>query len=88
MAGGGISIGEDERVVAFDLEDRLVRMGCVVAGAAANGRAAIDQARAQAPDLVLTNAELAGEMDGIEAAVQNALHRHAIDAELHRGEDR
>jgi CheY-like chemotaxis protein len=63
-----ILIVEDERLVAKDLERRLIRMDCTVAAIAATGPEAIHQALAHRPDLVLMDIRLQGDMDGITAA--------------------
>ena len=68
MATKRIFIVEDEGIVAADLEDRLKRMGYVVAGKAASGEKAVEQVATTKPDLVLMDIILKGEMDGVEAA--------------------
>jgi AmiR/NasT family two-component response regulator len=63
-----ILIVEDEGIVAADLEDRLKRMGYAVAGKAASGRKAIEEAVKHRPDLVLMDIILEGPVDGVETA--------------------
>ncbi len=67
-----ILIVEDEGVVALALEQQLREAGYRVAGVATTGQAAIDQAEALAPDLVLMDIHLSGKLDGIHAA--KAIH--------------
>ena len=63
-----ILIVEDERLVSFDLERRLRRLGHEVVGVAVSGEEAIEHAPRLQPDLVLMDVHLPGPMDGIEAA--------------------
>lgn len=68
MIAASILVVEDDRVVARDLQQQLVRMGHAVVGTAASGEDAIRLANRHQPDLVLMDIRLDGEMDGIEAA--------------------
>ncbi|HJW01658.1 MAG TPA: EAL domain-containing protein [Azospira sp.] len=61
---------EDERIVAFDLQLQLQELGYEVVAAVADGEAAVRQAEALLPDLVLMDIHLAGGMDGIEVAIE------------------
>lgn len=63
-----ILVVEDEVIVAEDLKGRLVDLGYEVSGIAHTGRGAVDAAAETAPDLVLMDIMLRGEMDGIAAA--------------------
>ncbi len=63
-----IMIVEDERIVARDLELRLLRLGYYVVANVGTAAAAIDAMAASRPDLVLMDIVLRGPMDGIEAA--------------------
>jgi len=65
-----ILIVEDEAIVADELQRRLSRMGCEVAGMAASGEDAVRLAIALKPELVLMDIDLQGEMDGTQAAQQ------------------
>jgi signal transduction histidine kinase len=65
-----IIIVEDEQLVAEDLRETLESLGYTVASLAATGEEAIALVAAEAPDLVLMDIRLAGEMDGIEASEQ------------------
>lgn len=68
MAGEGILIVEDERIIALDLKQRLERFGYEVLGIAHNEESAIASVQERAPDLVLMDIMLGNEMSGIEAA--------------------
>jgi len=61
-------IVEDEHIVALELEHRLRRMGFDIVGNFPTGEEAVANAAAAAPELVLMDIGLAGEMDGIAAA--------------------
>jgi CheY-like chemotaxis protein len=63
-----ILVVEDEHIVAWELTERLKRMGCTVCGAVPTGEEAVRAVRECRPDLVLMDIMLAGKMDGIEAA--------------------
>jgi len=63
-----ILIVEDNGIVALDLETRLQSLGYGVAGIVASGEKAVESVKEKAPDLVLMDIVLKGEMDGIEAA--------------------
>ncbi|MBI3205871.1 MAG: response regulator [Myxococcales bacterium] len=65
-----LMVVEDEGVTALDLERTLTRMGFEVLAVCSTGEAAVERARALAPDLVLMDVRLAGELDGIDAADQ------------------
>jgi CheY-like chemotaxis protein len=70
MSGERILIVEDEGIVATDLESTLQKLGYDVVGIAATGQEAITLAENSAPDLVLMDIRLKGNIDGIEAAEQ------------------
>jgi len=61
-------IVEDERIVAFDLKQKLEGLGYAVVGTVANGLDAVRDAENLRPDLVLMDIHLEGDIDGIEAA--------------------
>ncbi|MGQ0620228.1 MAG: two-component system response regulator [Panacagrimonas sp.] len=65
-----ILIVEDERIVALNLQQRLVKLGYDVVGRAASGVAAIAKARELRPDLVLMDIHIEGPIDGIETATR------------------
>jgi len=68
MTKAKIMIVEDERVVAADLEDKLVAMGYDVCGKAYSGEQVLSTVEKAHPDLILMDIKLEGAMDGIEAA--------------------
>ena len=63
-----ILIVEDDGILASHLQDMLARLGYAVLGPVATGEAAIESANAGRPDLILMDVELAGAINGIEAA--------------------
>jgi diguanylate cyclase (GGDEF)-like protein/PAS domain S-box-containing protein len=69
MAQTSLMIVEDEVLVARDIKSRLGRMGYDVVGIAGKGPQAIEMAINLAPDLILMDINLRGEMDGITAAM-------------------
>lgn len=74
LAGGGavrrprIVLAEDEQVVAAELAAELAALGFDIAGVATTGGDALALVERCAPDLVLMDIQLAGPMNGIEAA--------------------
>jgi len=63
-----ILIVEDETIVAKDIEQSLRALGYQVLGIAVTGAAALQLAEEAAPDLILMDIKLKGEMDGIATA--------------------
>lgn len=63
-----ILIVEDQRIVAKDLEVRLIKMGYEVVDSVITGEAAIKSARLYLPDLILMDILIEGDIDGIETA--------------------
>jgi PAS domain S-box-containing protein len=63
-----ILVVEDDFVTAKALSDALGDMGYSVTGIAVSGEAAVEQVRSHAPDLVLMDIRLQGQVDGIQAA--------------------
>ena len=59
---------EDEPIVALDLEHTLQRLDYEVVSCVDTGEEAVRLTKELHPDLVLMDINLAGEMDGIEAA--------------------
>ncbi|MEZ5300391.1 MAG: response regulator [Verrucomicrobiales bacterium] len=59
---------DDERIVAQDISECLIQMGCEVCGTALSGSEAIFKAGELSPDLILMDVVLQGDMDGIDAA--------------------
>lgn len=68
MERARILIVEDERIIALDLGQRLTALGYEVCARVPGGAAAIDQADALRPDLVLMDVHLEGDLAGTEAA--------------------
>lgn len=66
LSGVRVLIVEDEWILAAELEDRLSRLGCVVAGTASSGERALAIAAAEPLDLVLMDVRLKGDLDGVE----------------------
>jgi CheY-like chemotaxis protein len=65
-----ILIAEDDPTIAQDLKYKIENLGYEVVGMTHSGEQAIVLAESLRPDLVLMDIQLAGEMDGIEAAEQ------------------
>ncbi|MBE9129354.1 MULTISPECIES: ATP-binding protein [unclassified Coleofasciculus] len=63
-----ILVVEDEKIIALNLKENLESLGYIVAGIAASGEEAIEQATQRHPDLVLMDIRLKGDLDGIETA--------------------
>lgn len=61
---------EDERIVALNLQQRLRTLGYEVAAVASSGAEAIEHAQRLAPDLVLMDIRIEGDLDGIETATR------------------
>ncbi|MCH7823686.1 MAG: sigma 54-interacting transcriptional regulator [Acidobacteria bacterium] len=66
----GILIVEDEAIVALDLERTLQELGYRIVGKTGSGEEAVQMAEALAPDLVLADIHLEGDIDGIDAAAR------------------
>ena len=69
MKNEKLLIVEDEKIIAIDLQRRLEKFGYNVAGLVASGKESIQKARKLYPDIVLMDIMLAGEIDGIDAAI-------------------
>ena len=70
MANTQILVVEDEGIVGRDIQKTLQSLGYDVPAIASTGKAAIQKAEENRPDLVLMDIVLKGEIDGIEAAEQ------------------
>lgn len=70
MTMARVLIAEDEYIIAKGIQSRLESWGHDVDGIAASGEEAIHRVRTSAPDLVLMDIMLKGEMDGIAAAAR------------------
>jgi CheY-like chemotaxis protein len=63
-----VLIVEDEAIIAADLQLMLRRLGYEAVGTVTTGEDAVRQARELRPDVVLMDVQLAGSMNGIDAA--------------------
>jgi PAS domain S-box-containing protein len=63
-----ILIVEDEKIVAWDIKERLEGLGYHIAARATSGEAAIVSLAQTRPDLVLMDIQLPGQINGIETA--------------------
>lgn len=68
MARPRIMIVEDEGIVALQIKTSLEQRGYPIAGVFATGEEALANAASAAPDLVLMDMKLQGELDGIRTA--------------------
>jgi len=68
MSSRRILVVDDERIVAQDISECLISIGCDVVGTALSGLEAIEKAGELRPDLIMMDVVIQGEMDGIEAA--------------------
>ena len=65
-----ILVAEDERIVALNLQRRLLKLGYEVPAIATSGEEAVRKTLEIQPDLVLMDIHFEGEIDGVEAAAQ------------------
>lgn len=63
-----ILVVEDEWIIANDIKDSLVDMGYRVTAIASSGEEAMARAKEEAPDLMLMDIVLKGDMTGIDTA--------------------
>lgn len=70
MTKAKIMIVEDEWIAAEDTQYKLQDLGYIVSALASTGNEAIQKAKEDKPDLILTDIVIEGEMDGIEVAKQ------------------
>jgi PAS domain S-box-containing protein len=63
-----VLIVEDEIILAKDLSHSLIGMGYENAGIASSGEEALSLIEIKAPDIILMDINLAGDLDGIETA--------------------
>lgn len=68
MSSRRILVVDDERIVAQDITECLISIGCDVIGTALSGAEAIEKAASLRPDLIMMDIVIQGEMDGIDAA--------------------
>jgi two-component system, response regulator PdtaR len=96
-ADGAVSGGTDERIliveddvlIASQMEAALAEDGFEIAGVASTGKEAFQLAEAQSPTLVVMDIRLAGDQDGIDAALElfRAHGIRCIFASAHSDED-
>jgi signal transduction histidine kinase len=63
-----IFVVEDDRLVSLALQQALNKLGYAVVGTATSGEVALEAVGHAAPDLVLMDIKLAGELDGVATA--------------------
>ncbi len=63
-----VLIIEDERIVALDLKNKLVKLGYEVINLLSSGEKALEYLETEIPDLILMDIMLNGELDGILTA--------------------
>ncbi|MBF0515946.1 MAG: response regulator [Nitrospirae bacterium] len=63
-----ILVVEDETIVAMNLKDKLLELGFTVTAVVSTGDDAINKVEEDAPDLILMDIVLKGELDGIKTA--------------------
>lgn len=68
MSQSKLLVVEDDPVISLFLTDRLTKFGYLVTATVSTGEAALSQAQANVPDLVLMDIKLEGPMTGIDAA--------------------
>ena len=70
MKAATIMLVEDELITAADIQEALEDLGYRVVAAVDSGEDAVEQAGRLAPDLILMDIRLKGELDGIDAAIE------------------
>jgi AmiR/NasT family two-component response regulator len=68
MPAARLLIVEDERITAEDLRDILTELGYVVVSIVSTGSSAIATVEREAPDLVLMDIRIQGDLDGTQTA--------------------
>ena len=68
--GDRILVVEDDLLIASQMEAALTDAGFQIAGTASTGKEALQLAHAQSPTLVVMDIRLAGDLDGIETALE------------------
>ncbi|MFA4823639.1 MAG: response regulator [Methanoregula sp.] len=63
-----ILVVEDEKLIALDIQESLMKLGYDVPGIAISGEGALDAVQKEKPDIVLMDIYLGGSLDGIQAA--------------------
>lgn len=67
-----VAVVDDEFLIAAGLSSQVEELGMTVCGTAATAEEAVALAQAKRPSLVLMDVRLAGDKDGVDAAV--AIH--------------
>jgi len=65
-----ILIVEDEKIIAWEIQDTLISFGYDVPAIVSSGQIAMAKVAELLPDLVIMDVELEGDMDGVETAEQ------------------
>ena len=68
MKKARILVVEDDAIISKDIRNTLETLGHEVPGVAVLGEEALEKAAELRPDLVLMDIQLAGDIDGVEAA--------------------
>lgn len=68
MDEASILVVEDDAIIAMDLEDQLLAMGCTKISVVHTAESAVEAARSAPPDAVIMDVHLRGKMSGVEAA--------------------
>jgi DNA-binding LytR/AlgR family response regulator len=63
-----ILVVEDEKIVAKDIQNCLIKIGYDVIGIASNGETALSLIESESPDLILMDIMLKGSMSGVDIA--------------------
>lgn len=65
-----VLIVEDDMIISLVVENMVQELGYKVVGKAASGEEAIEIANREAPDILLMDIRLKGEMDGIDTVAK------------------
>jgi PAS domain S-box-containing protein len=68
-----VMVVEDERIVALNLQQRLIKLGYDVPAICARGEQALNVIESTHPDIVLMDINIEGNIDGIETATRLAM---------------
>jgi signal transduction histidine kinase len=63
-----VMLVEDERIVALNLQQRLIKLGYEVSSVVTSGAQALEEIERHPPDVILMDVNIDGEIDGIETA--------------------
>lgn len=77
MSSLRVLVVEDEAIVAMEISHRLKGLGHEVVATTGEGEVAVEAAVKLLPDIILMDIQLAGNLDGIEAA-ELILRQHAV----------